>query len=132
MHISKPANAAPGVRFAALFMPYAVAILLGLSAQVLSLGVLDVIFIGNLACQGICFQPIIEHWKGVSDLTITLAKVFMQDIPFRALLLTFTPDRVCYSDQRQRRLWASHGWSKPRAVKTLITKSMLILIWSPT
>lgn len=93
MHISKPTNAALGVRFAALFMPHAVAILLGLSAQVLNLGVLDLIFIGSLACQGIYFQPINEHWKGVSDLTIALAKAFMQDISFRDLLLTLTPER---------------------------------------
>lgn len=61
MHISESANVALGVRFAALFMPYAVAILLGLSAQVLNLGVLDLIFIGSLACQGMLFQPINEH-----------------------------------------------------------------------
>lgn len=67
MHNSKPADPALGVRFAALFMPYAMAILLGLSAQVLNPGVLDLIFIGSLPCQGMYFQPINEHWKGVSN-----------------------------------------------------------------
>lgn len=49
MHFSDSVNAVLGVRFAAVFMPYAVAILMGLSAVLINLGVLNLIFIGSLA-----------------------------------------------------------------------------------
>ena len=63
MHFSESVYAVSGVRFAALFMPHAVAILMGLSAVLLYHGVLDHIVIGSLACQGWRFQPINEPWK---------------------------------------------------------------------